>query len=165
MKSDYILCKAFGFAVAGQQGMLRDYYDFTHFDEVRAASKMAYEIAGIKNPREEVSCAEVHDCFSITELIVYEDMGWSQVGKAKDDIESGFFTLEGGLPVNTDGGLKCFGHPIGASGVRMIYEEYLQLRGKAGPRQVKDPKFGVTHNLGGLPGSFTCAVSVWGSRD
>ena len=165
MKSDYILCKAFGFAVAGQQGMLRDYYDFTHFDEVVAASKMAYQIAGIKNPREEVSCAEVHDCFSITELIVYEDMGWSQRGKAREDIESGFFTLEGGLPVNTDGGLKCFGHPIGASGIRMIYEEYLQLRGKAGPRQVKNPKFGVTHNLGGLPGSFTCAVSVWGARD
>jgi len=165
MTDDYILCKGFGFAVAGQQGLLRDYYDFTHFDEVVAASKMAYEIAGIKNPREEVSCAEVHDCFSITELIVYEDMGWSPRGKAKDDIESGFFTLEGGLPVNTDGGLKCFGHPIGASGVRMIYEEYMQLRGKAGPRQVKDPKFGVTHNLGGLPGSFTCAVSVWGSRD
>jgi len=164
-KDDYILVKGFGFAVAGRQGMLRDYYDFVHFDEVLYASKMAYEAAGIKNPREEVSMAEVHDCFSITELIVYEDMGWSKKGHAKEDIESGFFELTGGLPVNPDGGLKCFGHPIGASGVRMIYEMYLQLRGKAGARQIKDPKIGLTHNLGGTPGSFTCAVSVWGARD
>ena len=126
---------------------------------------MAYDQAGITNPREEVSCAEVHDCFSITELLIYEDMQWSKEGKAKEDIESGFFTLEGGLPVNTDGGLKCFGHPIGASGIRMIYEMYKQLQGKAGPRQIKNPKLGLTHNLGGTPGSFTCAVSIWGARD
>jgi len=164
-RDDYILAKGFGLAVGGQQGMLRDYYDFTHFDETINAGRMAYEAAGIKNPRKEVSMAEVHDCFSITELIIYEDMQWSPRGRAKEDIESGFFTLEGGLPVNTDGGLKCFGHPIGASGIRMIYEMYLQLQGKAGPRQVKNPKFAVTHNLGGTPGSFTCAVSIWGCRD
>ena len=164
-KDDYILVKGFGLAVGGRQGQLRDYYDFTHFDETVYAGKMAYEAAGITNPREEVSCAEVHDCFSITELLIYEDMGWSPRGKAKDDIESGFYTLEGGLPVNTDGGLKSFGHPIGASGVRMIYEMYLQLRGKAGPRQVKNPTFGLTQNLGGTPGSFTGAVSIWGCRD
>jgi len=119
------------------------------------------------------SCAVVHDCFSITELIIYEDMQWSQRGKAKDDIESGFFTLEGGLPVNTDGGLKCFGHPIGASGGRMIYEMYKQLQGRADEvlnpgkpsRQIKNPSIGLTHNLGGMPGSFTCAVSIWGCRD
>ncbi len=159
------LLKGYGLAVGGQQGMLRDYYDFTHFDETVTAGKMAYTQAGIKNPREEVSMAEVHDCFSITELIIYEDMGWSARGKAKDDIEAGFFNLDGGLPVNTDGGLKCFGHPIGASGVRMIYEMYKQLQGKAGKRQLKNPRYGVTHNLGGRPGSFTCAVSIWGSRD
>ncbi len=164
-KDDYILAKGFGLAVGGRQGQLRDYYDFTHFDETVNAGRMAYEAAGIKNPREEVSCAEVHDCFSITELIIYEDMQWSPRGKAKEDIESGFFSLEGGLPVNTDGGLKCFGHPIGASGVRMIYEMYLQLRGKAGPRQIKNPTLGVTHNLGGSPGSFTGAVTIWGCRD
>jgi acetyl-CoA C-acetyltransferase len=164
-KDDYILAKGFGLAVGGRQGQLRDYYDFTHFDETVYAGKMAYESAGITNPREEVSCAEVHDCFSITELLIYEDMGWSPRGKAKDDIESGFFSLEGGLPVNTDGGLKSFGHPIGASGVRMIYEMYLQLRGKAGPRQVKNPTLALTQNLGGTPGSFTGAVSIWGCRD
>ncbi len=134
---------------------------------------MAYEAAGITNPREEVDMAEVHDCFTITELIIYEDMGWSQRGKAKEDIESGFFALDGGLPVNPDGGLKCFGHPIGASGVRMIYEMYKQLRGKADDvlipgkpsRQIKNPRIGVTQNLGGSPGSFTCGISIWGCRD
>ena len=164
-RDDYVLAKGFGLAVGGMQGMLRDYYDFTHFDETVNAARMAYEAAGITNPREEVDLAVVHDCFSITELIIYEDMGWSPRGKAKDDIESGFFTLEGGLPVNTDGGLKCFGHPIGASGLRMIYEIYKQLQGKAGPRQVKDARIGVTQNLGGRPGSFSGAVSIWGRKD
>lgn len=164
-RDDYILVKGFGLAVGGLQGMLRDYYDFTHFDETVNAARMAYESAGIKNPREEIDLAVVHDCFSITELIIYEDMGWSPRGKAKEDIESGFFTLEGGLPVNTDGGLKCFGHPVGASGLRMIYEIYKQLQGKSGPRQVKNPRIGLTHNLGGRPGSFTGAVSIWGRRD
>ena len=164
-RDDYILCKGFGLAVGGLQGMLRDYYDFTHFDETVNAARMAYEAAGIKNPREEVDLAVVHDCFSITELIIYEDMGWSPRGKAKEDIESGFFTLEGGLPVNTDGGLKCFGHPIGASGIRMIYEIYKQLQDKAGPRQIKKADIGLTQNLGGRPGSFSGAVSIWGRRD
>ena len=164
-KKDYIVAKGFGLAVGGMQGMLRDYYDFLHFPETVNACRMAYESAGVKNPREEISFAMVHDCFSITELIIYEDMGWSPRGKAKDDIESGFFTLEGGLPVNTDGGLKCFGHPIGASGLRMIYEVYKQLQGKAEARQVKDASLGLTHNLGGRPGSFTGAVSIWGRPD
>ncbi len=164
-RDDYVMVKGFGLAVGGQLGLLRDYYDFSHFDETVNAAIMAYEAAGIKNPREEVDVAVVHDCFSITELIIYEDMGWSPRGKAKEDIESGFYTLEGGLPVNTDGGLKCFGHPIGASGLRMIYEIYKQLQGKCGPRQVKNPRIGLTHNLGGRPGSFSGAVSIWGRRD
>ena len=165
-RKDYILIKGYGLSVGGQQGMLRDYYDFTHFDETRHAGKMAYDMAGITNPRDEVDLAEVHDCFSITELIIYEDMGWSKEGHAKDDIESGFFELKpgetSGLPVNPDGGLKCFGHPIGASGIRMVYEVYKQLQGKAGPRQIKNPRIGATQNLGGRPGSFSGAVSLWG---
>jgi len=165
LRDDYILCKGFGLAVGAGQGQLRDYYDFTHFDETVNAARMAYEAAGIKNPREELDLAEVHDCCTITELVVYEDMGWSQKGKAKADIESGFFNLEGGLPVNPDGGLVSFGHPIGASGIRMIYEIYKQLQGKAGSRQVKNPRIGLTHNLGGSPGSFTSAVTIWGCRD
>ena len=172
-RDDYVLVKGFGLAVGGQQGMIRDYYDFPHFDEAVHASRMAYESAGITNPREEISMCEVHDCFSITELITMEDLGFSPKGKAKEDIDSGFFELTGGLPVNTDGGLKCFGHPIGASGLRMIFEAYKQLQGRADEvlnpgkpsRQIKNPRFGMTHNLGGRPGSFSCGISIWGCRD
>lgn len=162
-RDDYILVKGFGLTVSSG-AQWPEHYDRTHFDETVIASRMAYENAGIKNPREEVDLAVVHDCFSISELIIYEDMGWSPRGRAREDIECGFYTLDGGLPVGTDGGLKCFGHPIGASGIRMVYEVYKQLQGKAGPRQVKNPRFGLTHNLGGSIG-LTCAVSIWGPRD
>jgi acetyl-CoA C-acetyltransferase len=166
MRDDYILVKGLGLGVGAQQGSLRDYYDFTHFDEAIHASRMAYEQAGVKNPREEISVCEVHDCFSITEAITMEDVGFSPRGTVKNDIDNGFFELSGDGPkVNTDGGLKCFGHPIGASGIRMIYEVYKQLQGKADKRQVKDVRLGMTHNLGGQPGSFTGAVSIWGTRD
>ncbi|MDP2952123.1 MAG: acetyl-CoA acetyltransferase [Chloroflexota bacterium] len=164
-RKDYILVKGLGLVCGGQQGTLQDDYDFVHFPENVHAARIAYEEAGIKNPRKEISCAEVHDCFTITELIIMEDLGFSPRGRAKEDVDAGTFTLEGDLPVNTDGGLKCFGHPIGASGIRMIYEIYKQLQGKAGPRQVKNAKIGVTHNLGGRPGSFTGAVTVLGRRD
>jgi len=94
--------------------------------------------------------------------MAYEDLGFCEKGKAKEDIDAGTFTMEGELPINTDGGLKCFGHPVGASGLRMIYEVYKQLQGKADARQLKNPELGLTHNLGGLPGRFTCAVTVLG---
>ena len=102
-------------------------------------SKMAYAEAGIKDPRKELSMAEVHDCFTIHEMVLYQDLGWSETRKVTEDIESGTFSLQGELPVNTDGGLKCFGHPLGASGLRMQYEVYKQLQEKAGPRQVTRP--------------------------
>jgi acetyl-CoA C-acetyltransferase len=103
--------------------------------------------------------------YGITELIIYEDLGFSLRGRGREDVEAGTFTLEGELPVNTDGGLKCFGHPIGASGIRMIYEVYKQLQGKAGQRQIKKADLGLTHNLGGRPGSFTCSVAIFGRAD
>ena len=106
--------------------------------------------------------AEVHDCFSITETVTMEDLQFSARGHARDDIESGFFDLDGGLPVQPDGGLKCFGHPIGASGLRMVYEMYTQLQGRAGERQIKDPKFGLTHNLGGVPHGNVCSIAIVG---
>jgi acetyl-CoA C-acetyltransferase len=161
-RDDYILVKGLGLACGASQAELQDDYDFTHFEETVTAARLAYEEAGIREPRKEIDLASVHDCFSITELLVYEDLGFSPRGKGPEDVDAGTFTLEGELPVNTDGGLKCFGHPIGASGLRMIYEIYKQLQGKAGPRQLKDPKIGLTHNLGGLPGRFTCAVTVMG---
>ena len=161
-RGDYITVKGLGITCGASQAELQDDYDFTHFEETVTAARLAYQEAGIKEPRKEVDLASVHDCFSITELINYEDLGFSPRGKAKEDVDAGTFTLEGDLPVNTDGGLKCFGHPVGASGLRMIYEIYKQLQGKAGPRQLKDPKIGLTHNLGGLPGRFTCAVTILG---
>ena len=105
--------------------------------------------------------AIVHDCFTITELIDCEDLGFSPKGRAKEDVEAGTFTLEGELPVNSDGGLKAFGHPIGASGIRMTYEVYKQLQGKAGPRQIKNVQRGLSHTLGGPP-QVAC-VAVFGS--
>jgi acetyl-CoA C-acetyltransferase len=106
--------------------------------------------------------AEVHDCFTPTELVLYEDLGFSPRGTAWKDVLDGFFDLEGELPVNPDGGLKSFGHPIGASGLRMMYEMWLQLRGEAGPRQIADPQLGLTHNLGGMPGRCVSFVSIVG---
>ena len=164
-RQDYILVKGLGLAIGGKQGTLRDDYDFVHFPETVAAAKQAYEDAGITKPRQQVSMAEVHDCFTITEMIIYEDLGFSARGQGPEDVENGTFSLEGELPVNTDGGLKCFGHPVGASGIRMMYEVYKQLQGKAGPRQVKSADIGLVHSLGGTPGSFSVAVALFGTRD
>jgi acetyl-CoA C-acetyltransferase len=164
-KDDYILVKGLGVAVGAGQGSTQDDWPFTSFPETVYAGKWAYAEAAITNPREEVDLAIVHDCFTITELIIMEDLGFSPKGRVVEDVDSGFFTLEGGLPVNTDGGLKCFGHPIGASGLRMVYEVYHQLRGKAEKRQLKKADIGLTQNLGGYPGRFTSAVAIFGRRD
>ncbi|GIS83361.1 MAG: acetyl-CoA acetyltransferase [Dehalococcoidia bacterium] len=164
LRKDYVLVKGLGLSV-GAFGVLRDDWDFTHFPETVKASQSAYDEAGISDPREDIDLAMVHDCFTITELIICEDLGFSARGKASEDVHSGSFTLEGDLPVNTDGGLKCFGHPVGASGIRMIYEVYKQLQGKAEGRQLKKADVGLTHNLGGRPGSFTCSVAIFGSAE
>ncbi|MEE8301792.1 MAG: acetyl-CoA acetyltransferase, partial [Candidatus Tectomicrobia bacterium] len=159
---DYVTIKGLGLSVGPGTGRMDPGYDFTHFPETVRASRQAYEQTGIADPFKEISMAEVHDCFTITELLIYEDLGFVNKGEAKDAVDDGVFTLEGELPVNTDGGLKSFGHPIGASGLRMLYEIYKQLQGKAGPRQVKDMELGMAHNLGGTPGSFTCSVVLLG---
>jgi acetyl-CoA C-acetyltransferase len=159
---DPIYLKALSFVAGPAEGPLSQDYDFTSFREVVATAKDAYAQAGITNPREQISLAEVHDCFTPTELVLYEDLGFSKRGTAWQDVLEGFFDLEGKLPVNPDGGLKSFGHPIGASGLRMMYEMWLQLRGQAGPRQINNPKLGLTHNLGGAPGRCVSFVSVVG---
>jgi acetyl-CoA C-acetyltransferase len=124
---------------------------------------MAFQEAGIKNPREEISMMEVHDCFSITELTVYEDLQISPRGRAIEDILNGFFDFHGKIPCQPDGGLKCFGHPIGASGLRMLYEMYNQLLGRwPEERRVKNPRMGLTHNLGGIPSTNVCSVAIVG---
>ncbi|RLC31031.1 MAG: acetyl-CoA acetyltransferase, partial [Deltaproteobacteria bacterium] len=147
------------------QPALDDDYNFIHFIENKIASKRAYEEAGITNPREQVDLAVVHDCFTITELIVMEDLGFSPEGEAWKDVEAGTFSLQGELPVNTDGGLKCFGHPLGATGLRMIYEIYNQLKGRSGERQLKDPKIGLTHNLAGNPDCYCIAIGIFGKPE
>jgi acetyl-CoA C-acetyltransferase len=105
----------------------------------------------------EIDLAEVHDCFTWTEISNYEDLGFCRKGEGARFVADGRSALTGDLPVNTSGGLKSFGHPIGASGVRMIYEIVTQLRGQAGSRQIKDPELGLVHNLGG-PGSVACVL-------
>ncbi|MFA5523800.1 MAG: acetyl-CoA acetyltransferase [Tissierellales bacterium] len=137
-------------------------WDGSYVQNTRNAAKAAYAEAGIKNPREELSALEVHDCFSITELVTMEDLGVSDDGMAWQDIMNGVFDADGKLPCQIDGGLKCFGHPIGASGLRMVYEHYLQMHGRAGERQLKDPQLGLSHNLGGVPYNGVCAISIVG---
>jgi acetyl-CoA C-acetyltransferase len=157
-----IFIKALSFIAGPAAGPLSQDYDFTTFPEVVASAKDADLQAGVRNPAEEISMAEVHDCFTPTELVLYEDLGFAERGGAWRDVLDGAFDLGGRLPVNPDGGLKSFGHPIGASGLRMMYEMWLQLRGEAGPRQIADPKLGLTHNLGGAPGRCVSFVSVVG---
>ncbi|MBI2963655.1 MAG: acetyl-CoA acetyltransferase [Deltaproteobacteria bacterium] len=161
-RKDPIYIKALSFVAGPGDGHSNPDYDFTTFREVVASAEDAYRQAGITNAREQISMAEVHDCFTPTELVLYEDLGFSPRGTAWKDVMDGFFDLDGKLPVNPDGGLKSFGHPIGASGLRMMYEMWLQLRGEAGPRQLRDPKLGLTHNLGGVPGKCVSFVSVVG---
>jgi acetyl-CoA C-acetyltransferase len=163
-RSDPVYVKALSICVGARQGTMRQDYDFAHIEENAQGSKRAYAEAGVKEPRKEISIAEVHDCFTIHEMLVYEDLGFSPRGKAPEDVKAGTFTLAGELPVNTDGGLKCFGHPLGASGLRMMYEVYKQLQDKAGPRQVKNPRLGLTHNLGGQSGSAICSCFIVGNE-
>ena len=114
------------------------------------------------DPRTELSLTEVHDCFSITELVTMEDLGLSEEGRAPRDILEGRYDRAGAQPCQTDGGLKCFGHPVGASGLRMAFEVYTQLLGRAGPRQLGAVDCGLTHNLGGAPFNSVAAVSIFG---
>jgi acetyl-CoA C-acetyltransferase len=161
-RPDPVYVKSLQMCVGPAEGQISTKYDYTHVEETYRGGQAAYAEAGIKNPRKEISMAEVHDCFSITEATIMEDLQFSPRGKVKDDLEAGTFTLEGDLPVQPDGGLKCFGHPIGASGLRMLYEMYLQLQGKAGPRQIKNPHLGLTHNMGGQPAGCTVSVIIVG---
>ncbi|MFH1329338.1 MAG: acetyl-CoA acetyltransferase [Actinomycetota bacterium] len=161
-----LFVKALSF-VAGAGGGANDpAYDYTTFPEVVLTGQDAYAQAGIADPRAELAMAEVHDCFTPTELVLMEDLGFVARGTAWQEVLAGTFDLHGDLPVNPDGGLKSFGHPIGASGLRMLFECWLQLRGEAPPeRQIQTGKnLGLTHNLGGYPGECVSFVGIVGSR-
>jgi len=165
-KTDLVSVKGLQLSVSNGYELEYNEWEGEHFVTTETAAKAVYEEAGITNPREEISMMEVHDCFSITELVTMEDLLISGRGEAVKDVLDGFYDLDGGgVPCQVDGGLKCFGHPIGASGLRMIYEMYLQLHGRAGERQLDNPKFGLTHNLGGAPSRNVAAVAIVGAYD
>ncbi|MSO37590.1 MAG: acetyl-CoA acetyltransferase [Acidimicrobiia bacterium] len=158
--------KALSFVAGNGSGLIDPDYDYTHFPEVEATARDAYAQAGITDPRKELAMAEVHDCFTPTELVLMEDLGFAQRGTAWQDILDGTFDLQGDLPVNPDGGLKSFGHPVGASGLRMVFEAWLQLRGEAPEDRhiANDRTLALTHNLGGYPGEMVSFVSILGTE-
>jgi len=164
-KTDLITVKALQLSASNGTEAQHNSWDGSHFITTRTAAKRAYKEAGIEKPREQISMFEVHDCFSITELVTMEDLFISPEGGAVKDVMDGFYDADGPVPCQIDGGLKCFGHPIGASGLRMIYEMYLQMQGRAGERQRSDePVFGMTHNLGGFPHQNVCSVAIIGKE-
>jgi len=164
-KEPLVTVKALQLAVSNGTEVQHNSWDGSYFATTRIAAKRAYEEAGIKSPRDELSLIEVHDCFSITELVTMEDLHISPEGGAVKDVLDGFYDADGPMPCQIDGGLKCFGHPIGASGLRMLYEHYLQFQGRAGERQRKDePRLGLTHNLGGFPHQNVSSVVIVGRQ-
>ena len=156
-RDDFVLVRGIGIALSANP-QEDPSFDFLRWKASEMAAKQVYAQAGITEPRKEIDVAQVHDCFTLTELLAYEDLGFCEKGSAKEHIASGTFALDGELPVNTDGGLKTFGHPTGATGVRMIYENYKQLQGKAEKRQVKNATVGLSHNIGGAPQA--CGICI-----
>ena len=162
-KRDLISVKALQLAVSNGIEAQHNSWDGSYFATTRIAAKRAYHEAGIDDPRQEIDLVEAHDCFSVTELVTMEDLAISPEGGAPRDIMDGFYDATGKIPGQIDGGLKCFGHPIGASGLRMIYEVYLQLQGRAGPRQRQNEAArGLVHNLGGFPHQNVCSIAIVG---
>lgn len=169
-----IYIKALSLVAGSGSGLIDPDYDYTTFPEVVRCAQDAYAQAGVTDPRAEIAMAEVHDCFTPTELVLMEDLGFSNRGEAWKDVEAGVFDLDGDLPVNPDGGLKSFGHPVGASGLRMHFENFLQLRGEAPEERsirtlgangsIGARRLGLVHNLGGYPGEMVSFVSILGTE-
>jgi acetyl-CoA C-acetyltransferase len=156
-RDDFVVLKGMGLSVTSGRPWFDSGLEYVGFSATQTASQAAYKMAGISDPVREIDLAEVHDCFTWTEISNYEDLGFCRKGEGAHFIAEGRSSLAGDMPVNTSGGLKSFGHPIGASGVRMIYEVVTQLRGQAERRQVRDAELGLVHNLGG-PGSVACVL-------
>ena len=132
--------------------------DLTSFEATRAAAQEAYGMSGLKP--EDIQFSEVHDCFSMAEILHMEDLGFFKPGQGYKAVAEGQTRLDGPKPINTSGGLKTKGHPVGATGVAQLYEVWVQLRGKAGKRQVPKPnlRIGAAHNLGGTGGTCTFTI-------
>jgi len=168
-KRDVVSVQALQLAPSNGVEMGHRSWDGTHTLTTPLAARRAYAEAGLTDPRGQIDLIEVHDCFSITELVLMEDLGLSDIGRAPHDVMDGRYDRDGAIPCQIDGGLKCFGHPIGATGLRMAYEIYLQLLGRAGGRQTRGhsgrgPSIGLTHNLGGIPNRNIASVSIFGLR-
>jgi acetyl-CoA C-acetyltransferase len=159
---DIITVKALALSVSNGEEASFNTWDGSSIRTAQIAGARAYRDAGITNPADALDLVEVHDCFSVTELVLMEDLGLSEPGRAAFDVLDGRYDRGGKVPCQTDGGLKCFGHPIGASGLRMVYEVYQQLHGRAGERQLPHVDLGLTQNLGGHPHQNVCAVSIIG---
>ena len=165
-RDDYATIKGFGISTSPGWGKENEDYDFTWWDATEIASRQAYVEAGIKDPRKELDMVELHDCFSIAELIASESLFLCEHGKYKQEFtDKRAYYHEGEMPVNVSGGLKSFGHPIGASGCREVYEIYKQIQGKAQEpsRQMKNVRTGLAHNQGGHPGRFVCGAAIIGA--
>jgi acetyl-CoA C-acetyltransferase len=161
-QNDPVLIKAIQLATSNGWELQSQGWDASYVKTARIAAQRAYKEAGIDNPRAQISFTELHDCFSITELVSLEDIGLADEGTAWKLMLDGAFDRDGKIPCQVDGGLKCFGHPVGASGLRMIYEAWLQLSGKASDRQIGSPSLALTHNLGGSPAQNVCSITVLG---
>jgi len=161
-KRDLVTVKAVQLSASNGWESQYGEWDGAYVRNTREAARRAYQEAGVNDPRTDLDITEVHDCFSVTELVTMEDLGLSDEGRAPFDILDGRYDAEGDLPCQIDGGLKCFGHPVGASGLRMAYEVYNQLLGRAGERQRGKVDLGLTHNLGGAPYNSVSAVTILG---
>ena len=162
-KDDFVKVKSNALAVHTAWPMFKGSMDYLGFAATRDAAAQAYEEAGITEPAKEISLAEVHDCFTITEILNCQDLGFCKEGEGVHLLREGQTAPDGEIPVNPSGGLKCFGHPIGATGCRMIVEVTKQLQGRADGVQVPDAELGLAHNLGG-PGAV-CSVTILGRND
>jgi acetyl-CoA C-acetyltransferase len=159
-RPDPVYVKGIGLAVMSGQPYYKPTFDYVSFPATQRAAAAAYGQAGVRAA--DIDFAEVHDCFTITEILNYEDLGFCGRGEGGRFVEEGRAALDGETPINPSGGLKSFGHPVGATGVRMITELAVQLRHQAGARQVPNAALGLAHNLGG-PGAVAC-VSILGNE-
>jgi acetyl-CoA C-acetyltransferase len=153
--SEQVMIKGSG--RAGGTGALFQRDDLTSLNSAVLAGREAFKMAGLS--QKDIDFAEVHDCFTVAELIAEEDLGFVQKGQAGKLTQEGYTKIGGELPINPSGGLKAKGHPVGATGVGQIVEVYEQLHGKAGARQVADARIGLTHNVGATGGS--CGVHIY----
>ncbi len=157
-RDDHVVVKAAAMAVGSGMPFYECDFGWTGWRCNEQAARAAYEEAGITDPKAQIDVAEVHDCFTPNELVTYEALGFCEPGKGPQWLRDGGPYPGGELPVNPSGGLKCFGHPIGATGLRMIYEITRQLQGRADGVQVPDAAVGLANNLGGAGAVATVTI-------